>query len=149
MGLDIDLVLAAADNTQEASDATEYAVAIADRYDADLHLLHVTDQRIARGLESGDLEAEAVAKRMQWITARARQAVPEGSETTIRESSAPGFSQDRLGRTPGGVILDCAENLGADFLVVPRVTPHGSTDEVLGKAATYVLEYAEQPVLSV
>jgi len=149
MGMDIDLVLAAADNTQEASDATAYAAAIADRYDADLHLLHVTDQRIVRGLESGDLAADAVAKRQQWITARAREALPEDSETSLTESSAPGFSPDRLEQTPGTVILDVAENLDVDFLVVPRVRADGSTDQVLGKTATYVLEYAEQPVLSV
>lgn len=149
MGIDIDLVLAAADNTQEASDATAYAAAIADRYDADLHLLHVTDQRIVRGLESGDLAADAVAQRQQWITARAREALPEDSETSLTESSAPGFSPDRLEQTPGTVILDVAENLDVDFLVVPRVRADGSTDQVLGKTATYVLEYAEQPVLSV
>lgn len=149
MGMDIDLVLAAADNTQEASDATAYAAAIADRYDADLHLLHVTDQRIVRGLESGDLAAETVAERQRWITARAREALPEGSETSLTESSAPGFSPDRLEQTPGTVILDVAEKLDVDFLVVPRVRSDGSADQVLGKTAIYVLEYAEQPVLSV
>lgn len=149
MGLDIDLVLAAADNTQEASDAVAYAAAIADRYDAALHLLHVTDQRIVRGLEAGDLEAETVAKRQQWITARAREALPADSETKLTESSSPGFSPDRLEQTPGTVILDVAETQEADFLVVPRVRSQGSADEVLGKTATYVLEYAEQPVLSV
>lgn len=149
MAIDIDLVLSAADNTQDAADAAEYAAAIADRYGADLHVLHVVDQRIVQGLEVGDIESDAVADRQRWITEHARHSIPEGSDVELSQSSAVGFTPERLGQTPGSVILDVAENMGADFLVVPRVTPHGSPDEVLGKAALNVLEYAEQPVLSV
>lgn len=149
MALDIDLVLSAADNTEDAAEAAEYAAVIADRYDADLHVLHVIDQRIVRGLETGDIKSEAVADRQQWITKRARHHLPEESGVKLTQSGAIGFSPDRLGQTPGSVILTVAENMAADFLVVPRVTPHGSSEEVLGKAALHVLEYAEQPVLSV
>jgi len=149
MSLEVDLVLAAADNTQDAAEAAEYAAAVADRYDADLHVLHVLDQRIIQGLETGDIEADTVAGRQQWITAHARESLPADTVTAISQSGAAGFSSDRLGRTPGSVILDVAENLDADFLVVPRVEPEGSPDEVLGKSALHVLEYATQPVLSV
>ncbi len=149
MALDIDLVLVAADNTQEAARSTEYAVAVADRYDANVHLLHIIDQRIVRGLEQGNIDDDDIAERQQWITARARDAIPENSATSLCQSGVAGFSRDRLGQTPGTVILDVSEKLDADFLVVPRVTAHGSADEVLGKAATHVLEYATQPVLSV
>lgn len=149
MTLDLDLVLVAADNTQDAAEAAEYAAAIADRYDADLHVLHVLDQRIIQGLEVGDIEADTVAERQRWITAHARAFLPDDSDTEISHSGALGFSSDRLGRTPGSVILDVSENLQADFLVVPRVEPEGSPDEVLGKSALHVLEYAPQPVLSV
>lgn len=149
MTLDLDLVLAAADNTQDAADAVAYAAVIADRYDADLHVLHVLDQRIVQGLKAGDIEADHVASRQQWITARAHEELPAETATEISQSSTAGFSRERLGQTPGSVILDAAENLAADFLVVPRVESEGSTDEVLGKSALYVLEYATQPVLSV
>jgi hypothetical protein len=47
------------------------------------------------------------------------------------------------------VILDCAEDLAVDFLVVPRETSAGDAADVLEKAAEYVLLYASQPVLSV
>lgn len=149
MAIDIDLVLSAADNTQDAANAAEYAAAVSDRYDADLHVLHVIDQRIVRGLETGDIKSEEVAERQRWITGHARQHLPDDGSVELTESGAIGFSPDRLDQTPGSVILTVAENLGADFLVVPRVTPQGSPDEVLGKAALHVLEYAEQPVLSV
>lgn len=149
MSLDIELVLCAADNTQDAAEAAEYAAAVADRYDADLHVLHVIDQRIVRGLETGDLDSDTVAERQQWITGHARQALPEDSSISLSQSGAIGFSADRLNQSPGTVILGIAENLGADFLVIPRVKPQGSPEEVLGKAALYVLEYADAPVLSV
>jgi nucleotide-binding universal stress UspA family protein len=146
---DIDLVLSAADNTQDAAEAAECAAEVAARYGADLHLLHVIDQRIVQGLETGDLQSETVAERQQWITGHARQHLPEDSSVTLTQSGAIGFSADRLDQTPGSVILTAADNMGADFLVVPRVTAHGSPEEILGKAALHVLEYAEQPVLSV
>jgi hypothetical protein len=47
------------------------------------------------------------------------------------------------------VVLDCAEEVGADFLVVPRETPSEDVRMTIGKAALYVLQYADQPVLSV
>lgn len=149
MGQDIDLVLAAADNTQDAADATAYAAVIADRYDANLHILHVIDQRIIRGLQEGDLESGVIADQQKWITARAREELPDDTGVTLTESASAGFSPDRLDQSPGTVILDVAENMDAGFLVVPRVTAKGSPDEVLGKAALHVLEYATQPVLSV
>lgn len=149
MGPDINLVLVAADNTQDAADAVAYAATIADRYEADLHILHVIDQRIIHGLQSGDLNSGAIADRQQWISARAREELPDTSSVCVSESASAGFSAERLGQTPGSVILDVAENMDADFLIVPRVTATGSPDEVLGKAAYHVLEYATQPVLSV
>jgi hypothetical protein len=52
-------------------------------------------------------------------------------------------------RHPGSVILDTAEELDADFVVVPREPVSGDPGEVLEKAAEYVLLYASQPTLSV
>lgn len=149
MASDIDLVLSAADNTRDAAEAAECAAEVAARYGADLHLLHVIDQRIVQGLESGELKSDTVAERQQWITGHARQHLPESGAVTLTQSGAIGFSPDRLDQTPGSVILTVADNMGADFLVVPRVSAHGSPEEVLGKAALRVVEYAEQPVLSV
>lgn len=147
MAVDIDLVLAALDSSEEATDAAEYALAIAEKYDADLHLLHVVDQRLRRGLNTGDLTASTVAAHQQSVVATIHEQLPES--VTCTSSSVAGYSTHRLGQSPGSVTLDAAEELDADFLVIPRVTSSGATDEVLGKAALYVLEYASQPVLSV
>ncbi|PSQ47175.1 universal stress protein UspA [Halobacteriales archaeon SW_7_65_23] len=147
MDADIELVLAAVDSSDEAVDAAEYAIAIAERYDADLHLLHILDQRVMRGVEAGDVSAETVADQQRAVTGRVRERLPE--TVALSHSGAVGFSPNRLGQTPGSVVLDAAEELEADFLVVPRVSASGTRDEVLGKAALHVLEYASQPVLSV
>jgi nucleotide-binding universal stress UspA family protein len=147
MDADIDLVLAPVDGSDQSESAVEYAVAIADRYGADIHVLHVLDQTVARGLEVGDVAAESVASQHRALTDRVRERLP--AAVSLSTSSVPGFSPSRLSQTPGSVILDAAEELEADFLVVPRRSPTDEPDEMLGKAALYVLEYASQPVLSV
>ena len=74
-------------------------------------------------------------------TAEAR-GIPFGHSITV------GFSTTRKLVHPGSVILDAAEQIEADFLVIPRETGV-EDDDVLEKAAQYVLSYASQPVLSV
>jgi nucleotide-binding universal stress UspA family protein len=145
MDIEIDLVLAPVDGSEEAERGVEYAIAIAQRYDASLHLLHVLDQRVARGIETGDVAAESVAEEHRAFTAGIRKRL---DTVSLSHSSASGFSDRRLSQTPGSVILDAAEELEADFLVVPREAHLESPDATLGKAALYVLEYASQPVLS-
>jgi hypothetical protein len=56
---------------------------------------------------------------------------------------------DRKLTHPGSVILDAADQIGADFLVIPRESAREESADVLEKAAEYVLLYASQPVLSV
>lgn len=144
--MDVDLVLAPVDCSDAAERAVEYAVAIARRYDATLHLLHVLDERAVQRLESGDLAADSVAEDHRAFSEDVEARL---EDVDLHRSSAAGFSVQRLSRTPGSVILDSAEELDADLLVVPRQTPSDRPDETIGKAALYVLEYASQPVLSV
>ena len=149
MAVTIDLVLAPVDSSDESETAAEYAVAIAREYDADLHLLHVLDSGIAEGLDVGEIAADTVAEQQQSFTGRIREQVHDNTQVNVDHSSVLGFSPNSLSQTPGNVILDAADELDADFLVVPRVPPSGEPDAVLAKAALYVLEYASQPVLSV
>lgn len=144
--MDVDLVLAPVDCSDAAERAVEYAVAIARRYDAALHLLHVLDERAVQRLDSGELAADSVAEDHRAFSEDVEVRL---EDVDLHRSSAAGFSVQRLSRTPGSVILDSAEELDADLLVVPRQTPSDRPDETIGKAALYVLEYASQPVLSV
>ena len=145
MALDIDQVLVPVDASDRAEEALSYAVAVAERYDAAVHVLHVVDEPVAEALETGDIDADAVADEQLSLVDAAR-VTATGVELT--HSTVVGFSPSRLRQHPGSAILDVAEDLPADFVVVPR-EPGSEPGETLGKAAQYVVEYASQPVLSV
>jgi len=142
----VDLVLASVDTSDRSEAVVEYAVAVADRYGADLHLLYVVDGQVQHGEDDRGVAPESVAADHREFTDWVHEQLPEG--VSLSQSTATGFSTVELSRTPGSAVLDAAEELEADFLVVPRQAG-GDPDEVLGKVAVYILEYASQPVLSV
>jgi nucleotide-binding universal stress UspA family protein len=147
MALEVDLVLVPVDGSEASMDAVEYAVAVADRYGADLHVLYVVGEAVARGMEAGDIDEESVAEESLTFVDDVRELAPEG--VAVDSSMAYGFSTMRKTVHPGSVILDCADGLDTDFLVIPRESMAGDQGDVLEKAAEYVLLYASQPVLSV
>ena len=144
MTLEIDLVLAPVDGSDRSEAALARAVAVADRFDAAVHVLHVVDESVKAGLESGDVDPGSVAADQLSVT----DAVADGPDVELTQSTVVGFSQSHLRQHPGSAILDVAEEMDADFVVVPR-EPGVEPDETLGKSAQYVVEYASQPVLSV
>jgi len=143
----VETVLAPVDGTEESAAAVEYAVAIADRYDATVHALYVLGRGVVRGLDAGTVDEDEVAE-----TARVflREIEEFGAErdVPVSTSTTQGFSPTIKTRHPGSVVLDSADAVDADFIVLPR---ESATDapEVLERAAEYVLAYASQPVLSV
>lgn len=145
MTLDIDQVLVPAAGSDRGEEALTYAVAVADRYGAAVHVLQLVDEPVAKGLETGDLDADDVADEQLSLVDEANDLE---TDIPVTHSIAVGFSPSRLRQHPGSAILDVAEDLPADFVVVPR-EPGTEPGETLGKAAEYVVEYASQPVLSV
>jgi nucleotide-binding universal stress UspA family protein len=143
--MDVDLVLAPVDGSDDAEAAVDYAVAVARRYDAALHLLHVVDPRLQEGIAAGDVTADSVAAQHRSFTESVRS---ELETVDLSTSTAVGFSTDRLSQTPGRAVLDAADELGADFLVVPRERTSGE-EGTLARAVFSILQYASQPVLSV
>jgi nucleotide-binding universal stress UspA family protein len=146
--MEFDTVLVPIDGSQEAMEAVEYAVAIAERYDAVVHALYVLGENAATAIQAGDVEAAAIATRSEQVMAGVRS-VADVRDVPVDHSSAYGFSRDRLAQHPGSVILDVAESLQAGFVVVPREPVTGHPEAVIEKAAEYVLAHASQPVLSV
>ncbi|WP_276273812.1 universal stress protein [Haloarcula litorea] len=144
--MDIDLVLVPVDGSERAERAADCAVAVAERYGADLHLLFVVDERLQRDIDAGRVDPEAVAEDHRTYTERVRSSFG-GTGGSLDSSTAAAFSEHRLMQTPGSVVLDAAEDVDADFIVVPREGEGG--EAAVGRAALYVLEYASQPVLSV
>ena len=147
MTLVVDTVLVPVDGSEASADAAEYAIAVAERYDADLHVLYVVGETVARGMEAGDIDETDVADESQLFVADV--AAMADDPDRVESSMAYGFSTVRKTRHPGSVVLDAAEDLSADFLVIPRESMSGEQGDVLEKAAEYVLLYASQPVLSV
>ena len=139
-------MLVPVDGSEEAMEAVEYAVAIAERYDAVVHALYVLGEDAAAAMQEDNVEAAAIARRSEQVMASVR-ALAEG--VPVDHSSAYGFSRHRLSQHPGSVILDVAESLESDFVIVPREPVTGSPEAVIEKAAEYVLAHASQPVLSV
>ncbi|PSP96402.1 universal stress protein UspA [Halobacteriales archaeon QS_9_68_42] len=144
--MEVETVLVPVDGSEEAMEAVEYAVAIAERYDAVVHTLYVLGEDAAAAIQEDDVEAAAIARRSEQVMASVR-ALAE--DVPVDHSSAYGFSRTRLAQHPGSVILDVAESLDSDFVVVPREPVTGSPEAVIEKAAEYVLAHASQPVLSV
>jgi len=145
--MDIDLVLVPVDGSERSEQAADYATAIAQRYDADLHLQFVLEERLRRDLDRGTVDAESVAQDHRDFTECVRtRSHDRGHDVTLATSTATAFSQQRLTQNPGSVVLDVAEEIEADFVVIPR---SADSADAVGRAALYVLEYASQPVLSV
>ncbi|WP_096390532.1 universal stress protein [Halopenitus persicus] len=146
--LDIDLVLAPVDGSDESQQAVEYAIAIAEEYGATVHAVYVLGEDVARGIETGAVDESTVATDTESFTEAIFDRA-DGTGVPVTTSIAYGFSTKVKTTHPGSVILDTAEEVDADFLVVPREPVSGDPGEVLEKAAEYVLLYASQPVLSV
>lgn len=148
--MNVDLVLAPVDGSDQSEQAIDYAVAVADAYDADIHLLFVLDEALVQGIEDGSVDADLVAEDHRDFTAMVRERLStDGHGGHLDTSTAAGFSPQSLRQSPGSVILDVADEIGADFLVVPREPGSNEPEEAIGRAALYVIEYASQPVLSV
>ena len=147
----VDTVLAPVDGSDESVTAVEYAVAVADRYDASVHALFVLGRGVVHGMDAGTVDEEAVAADTQGFFEDV-SSIADDADVPLATSVDDGFSQTRKTRHPGNVVLDTADAIDADFIVLPREPVSDATSaevEVLEKAAEYVLSYASQPVLSV
>lgn len=150
MAVAIDTVLVPVDGTDEAELAVEYAVVVAQRYDASIHVLHVIDETVARGVRRGDIEADSVADEHRAFMRTVHEEIKNADgEVPVSQSTVRGFSSTQLSQHPVSVVLDAAEEMEADLIVVPRESISGTPGAMLGKVAQYVLSYASQPVLSV
>ncbi len=146
--LDINLVLVPVDGSDESREAVEFALAIADKYDASVHAVYVLGEEIVRGIETGAVDETDIADDTRSFTTEIAT-IAADTEVPLTSSIAYGFSQKVKTVHPGSVVLDTAEELDSDFIVVPREPMADDPSDVLEKAAEYVLLYASQPVLSV
>jgi nucleotide-binding universal stress UspA family protein len=146
--LAVETVLVPVDGSDSSEHAVDYAAAVADRYDATLHAVYVLGEEMVRAIETDSInEAEMASEAQSFISDIAAQVAEY--EVPMTNSTAYGFSTSSKMTHPGSVVLDTADDVDADFIVVPREPVSGEPGEILSKAAEYVLLYASQPVLSV
>lgn len=139
-------MLVPVDASEASLEAVSAAVAVARRYDARVHALYVLAETGALGLRTGDVPPEEIADRCGDVM----EAVASvAGDLRLSHSSACAFSVDRLSQHPGSVVLDVAETVDADVVVVPREPDPEDPAAVIEKAAEYVIAHASQPVLSV
>lgn len=144
----IETVLVAVDGSDESAMASEYAIAVAERYDAELVVLYVHGRDLD-AVMAGETEASNLSDTTEAFLDDVTEAAVS-VDLPVRTASVYGFSPDRKLTHPGSVILDAAEELGADFLVIPRESYGNAPAEgILAKAAEYALLYTSQPVLAV
>lgn len=143
--MDVDLVLAPVDGSDESMRAARYALAVAAKYDARVHAVYVLDEAASLAVETGSLDGERFRAETDTYLDDLRR-VADDAGVSVRPSMAYGYSTKVKTRHPGSVVLDLAETIAADFLVVPR---EPESHDSLERVAEYVLLYASQPVLSV
>ena len=146
--LEVETVLVPVDGSDESVEAVEYAAAVAQKYGARVHAMYVLGEDVVRGIESGTVDEVDVLTETEAFIDTVR-GVADDHGVGVTNSNAYGFSPTSKLQHPGSVILDTAEDIDADFLVIPREPLTGEPGEILEKAAEYVLLYASQPVLSV
>lgn len=131
--MEIDTVLVPIAATDTVPHVVEYAVGIAEQYDATIHMLYV--------LDSDATDTDALSQKLMAAT---RDAADDTS-ISLSHSIIYGFSTEYLTHHPGSVVLDASNDIGADIIVIPRER----SPNALGQAADYVVQYASEPVLSV
>ncbi|MFC7044384.1 universal stress protein [Halobacteriaceae archaeon GCM10025711] len=146
--LEVETVLVPVDGSDESFHAAEYAIAIAERYGAAVHVLYVLGEPVARALDAGDITDDDITAEQQSFVADITDGARD-HDVEVTSATACGFSTTRKTLHPGSVVLDCAEDQDADFIVIPRESTNEGPGDVLEKAAEYVLLYASQPVFSV
>ncbi|MFW6436042.1 MAG: universal stress protein [Halococcoides sp.] len=150
MALDVETVLVPVDATDRSERAVEYAVEITARYDATLHVLHVLEEGVVRGLARGRLDPDAVANQQRAFMKVVHEAIRDcEDDVPVTQSATAGFSVSELSRNPVTAVLDGADEVGADFIVIERADDRGEDAGVLGRVSQHLLSYASEPVLSV
>ncbi|MFC3960187.1 universal stress protein [Halovivax cerinus] len=145
--LSVETILAPVDGSDASTNAVEHAVELADRYDATVHVLFVLGREVVLGMDADAVAEDDVAQNVQTYLADVRSYADERA-ISITTSTVHGFSRERKTTHPGSVVLDTADDIDADLVVVPRPSTDGPAT-VLETVAEYVLGYASQPVLSV
>jgi len=138
-------ILVPTDFSPGAAGALEWAQALAAAFGAEVVLLHVLDLSLAAlaGLPSALAMVPAAGELLERIRAETAQEMATlaarlpGARSVIREGA------------PRPVILEVAQEVGADLIVMGTHGRTGLTHVFFGSVAEYVVRHSRVPVLTV
>jgi universal stress protein A len=139
----ISRILVPTDFSADADAAFDYALGLARKFDASVHLLHVVEDPLAAGMwSSGVYTAEIAGLQVNLVhdaEARLRRSVPD--------AAAPVSTEVRTGNA-AREILKAAQERNADLLVMGTRGRTGIAHIVMGSVAERVVRLALCPVLT-
>lgn len=145
--MQLNTILYATDLSSNAEPAFAQAVLLARRVGGTLHMLHVFDC----GDETRPPQGQPIPY-MEWLETRVRDLTTAAMDRLVGNSGAQDLSivrEQRKGHSIAGQILDYAEQIGAD-LVVMGTHGRGSLRRlIMGSVATEVLRQSSCHVLTV
>ncbi len=146
--MNVHRILHPTDFTESAAPAFARALAMAEHYGAELHLLNVTEtlgEDPIRGAFDVRMDAEAFY-RAQWSAADAKM---QEVAATVEERNIALRSVHLRGTKPAPVILDYASDQRVDMIVMGSHGRRGFQRMVAGSVAMEVVRKAEMPVMTV
>lgn len=146
--IEFDKILVPVDGSNESMTAVTYAVEVATVYAAELHAIYIAPDDYTKPLRTESIDPGEVSETSQTILTEVSEVAAEHGVPIVC-SSTIGFSTKFKLLHPGSAILDTAEQINADFIVIPRESVQRESVNMLEKVAEYVISYASQPVLSV
>ena len=136
-----DEILFPTDGEPASQAALDHAVELAERYDAQLHVLYVVDTTAYASFDAG-AETIVSALREQGETA-VESAVETAEDADIRTVSAV------VSGSPHSEIIEYAATEGVDLIVMGTHGRTGLDRYLLGSVTDRVVRTAETPVLTV
>jgi universal stress protein A len=138
-------ILLPTDFSEFSSEATKYACALAEQFDAELHLLHVLE------IHQSTTPDFAMGLALPSRTKESRKAAEKALENVLDSKWAEGRKVVKaiLEGTPFLEIIRCAKEHGIDLIVMGTHGRSGLVHVLIGSVAEKVVRKAPCPVLTV
>lgn len=137
-------ILVPTDGSDPARAALDRAVDLARTYDANIHVLYVVDVGDVGLLTPSDAPAEGVRNSLR----RTAERIVADAVSVAEEAGVPAESTVTIG-IPHVEILDAADELDVDLVVVGTHGRTGLTRALIGSVAERVVRRCSAPVLTV
>lgn len=144
-GVDIKRILVPVDFSDHSVAAVEHAVSLAEKFGADLSVIHVIPTYAPPIPVASGVEGTMVAPPADKLKQRAAKSLAE-----LGEQFAPGKAINQIAETgdPASVISESVKKHGIDFIVMPTRGYGIFRRLVLGSVTTKVLNDVDCPILT-